>query len=167
MQINIDWQRRYLPQVKRILKDNAAEFISVEEASDDEDKHHATDFNIIIVGGVVAVRIRRSDCRYRDWTIRSRILQGKTELAKLLDGYGDWYLYCWTNKNAVIKEWILIDLERVRSSNLLNIITKKPDIPNGDGTYFKSVSIGELNINDCLLVLNIKEYQPQWKGLNV
>ena len=125
--------------------------IIIDEASIEDDKHHATDFVAHIKGGDVAVRIRRPDCLFRDWTIRSKIIYGKTELAKLQDGFGDWYLYCWTNQKGNINEWMFIDLNLVRISGLLDKMALQFDIPNNDGTYFKSCSIAELIKNECLM----------------
>lgn len=99
------------------------------------------------------VRIRRHDCDYRDLTIRSISRNGgKTELQKLREGFGDWYIYCWTNEKQQINEWMLINLNCVRESGLLGIY--REDIPNGDGTFFRVVSFTELRLNKCITSYN-------------
>lgn len=147
-QTNRGFADSYTDAVKDILKQNAMHIVTIAVAQDNLDKQQATDMTITISGGCVAVRVRRDNTRYRDLTIRSRTkFGGKTELAKIREGFADWYLYCWT-KDGNISEWIIVDLDCLRESGLLDLSRK--EIPNGDGTYFVNVTIAELRANNCI-----------------
>ena len=139
------WADRYMEQVTDILRKNAMHIIKIELADDDSDMHQATDLFVKVSGGSVAVRVRRSkfNNQERDWTIRSSRPNGyKTELQKLREGHGDWYLYCWTNEHGTIDTYWLIDLGRVREKGLLD--RQRYEFNNKDGTKFVAVRAGEL-----------------------
>jgi hypothetical protein len=147
------WGVGYEEQVKIILKKLIHHCVVISVAPAEEDNKHATDFTIKLLGGAVAVRLRRSDCRFRDLTIRSLRSNGaKTELAKIQEGFAARYFYGWTDIHRVIAEWILVDLDKMRSSQLFKI-PRRP-VPNGDGTFFVAFSIKDLIDAGCLL-----EYQ--------
>lgn len=146
---NWDFQQGYYGQVERILKQNAPHFVNVRIASKDQDMKQATDFIVIIEGGEIAVRIRRANVRWRDLTIRSRIGHAKTEIHKIREGFGRYYLYCWTDANNAICDWILVDLDLLRESGLLE---NRKEIPNKDGyTAFINIPAIELAANGCLI----------------
>jgi hypothetical protein len=136
------WQSKYINDVKAILKSQAMKIVNVEVATPEEDMKHATDFKIKITAGDVAVRIRRDNCRYRDLTIRAYNKGYKTEIHKLREGYGDWYLYAWTSGNS-ISEWMLIDLNVMRNNDCFS--EDRPIRMNKDGnTGFISYPLSEL-----------------------
>jgi len=138
---NWDWQLQHIEQIKSIIKSQAMHIIKVEVSSPEDDMKHATDLDVQILGGRVAVRIRR-DIRYRDLTIRAVNNGKKTEIHKLREGYGDWYLYAWTTENRV-SDWILVDISVMRLNNCFT--ETRPIIMNKDGcTGFVTYSIGEL-----------------------
>lgn len=140
----------YLPEVIEILKRNAMHIVTIRVAPEEQDIQQATDMLIEVTGGSVAVRVRRPYKNIRDLTIRSRIRYGGiTELAKLRAGYGDWYLYCWTGENEKIAEWILVDINKMRSSRILD--EPRPEISNRDGTFFVAIPTSELCANDCIV----------------
>lgn len=144
----------YLESFKDILERNSMHFLSLEVSDYEKDTQEATDMLIKIEGGDVALRVREPSCLYRDLTIRSRSRWGyKTELDKLKEGFGDWYLYGWGNGYGIVKEYILIDLHKLREFNLLNITRR--EISNGDGTKFISIPIGELQMYGCIVTMNI------------
>ena len=146
---NWSFQLKYYDAIEAILKANASSFIIINVADPKLDKEQATDFVVTIEGGDVAVRIRRSDCRYRDLTIRSRSnYGGRTEINKIRDGCGKYYLYCWEGASGKLDEWILVDLDMARKNEL---IENRSNIPNGDGTYFIAISLMELYKTDCLI----------------
>ena len=146
--INRAWADQYTEQVIALLVSNAAHIVNVEVAPQYQDAHYATDMIIQVVGGCVAVRIRR-DTEHRDLTIRSTLPSGaKTELQKIQEGFADWYLYAWT-RNGQICEWILVDLNRLRTSG--TIYVQRPEIPNGDGTFFVAIPVAELLANNCIV----------------
>lgn len=130
-------------QVCEILKQNAMHIIKIEIATPDEDMKRSTDLKATVTGGSVAVRTRRPYRTFRDLTIRAHKNGNKTEIHKLREGYGDWYLYAWENEFGILSEWILVDINKMRSSGLL--YESRPIQPNKDGvTGFISYSIEEL-----------------------
>lgn len=151
-----EWADTFLPQIVDILKSNAIYILEIRIADSDKDTKEATDLVISVTGGDVAVRIRRGKYhKYRDWTIRSvRDSGAKTELNKLRDGFAKWYLYLWTDSENIV-DWILVDLERSRSSGLL--FKDRRNISNGDGTYFVAIPVNEIKRFNCL----VSEYTAQ------
>jgi hypothetical protein len=107
----------------------------------------------ILDSGEIAVRIRRANVRWRDLTIRSRIGHAKTEIHKIREGFGRYYLYCWTNESNIISDWILVDLNQLRESGLLE---NRKEITNKDGyTAFINIPAIELAANGCLLASKV------------
>lgn len=148
----------YLDSFKEILKRNSMHFLSLEVSDDEKDTQEATDMIIKIEGGDVALRVRDANKHFRDFTIRSRSKNGgKTEIDKIKEGFGDWYLYGWGN-NGYVKEYILVDLGKVRDFNLLK---GRKEIPNYDGTRFINIQIGELQMCGCLVAKSVSEKTQQ------
>ena len=141
---NFGWQSNYYPQIKSILMENLGKIVNINIADQEQDMKRATDFVITMTGGDVAVRIRRDGYyKFHDFTIRSSKPSGhKTELQKIIDGYGDFYLYCWTVGDD-IKKWVLINLEKLRISGILN--KPRREIQNTDGSSnFIAIGLDEL-----------------------
>ena len=136
-------------QLIAILKNHAAVFIEFEDASFEEDTQHATDMKIVTKGKAIAVRIRNSDCRFRDLTIRSSNRGYCTEIDKIRKGDGDIYLYGWKDGADNIIEYLLVNIDKFRDSGLLD--EKRSEIPNYDGTAFTTYSIGELEKTGCII----------------
>lgn len=100
----------------------------------------------------IAARVRRHGYADRypfEFTVRSKRDSGsKTELAKLLEGWGDWMFYAHSNQfETAFDKWMLIDLSAWRE-HLLRVgysdqgwqhLSKKQS--NGDGTYFVAFDI--------------------------
>lgn len=139
----------YLPAFKDILEKNSMNFLSMKVSDEHKDMKEATDMIIKIEGGDVALRVRDASIKYRDLTIRSRTkFGGKTELQKLKEGFGDWYLYGW-GRQRIIEEYVLVDLDRMRDFKILD--KNRKEIPNGDGTYFVNIDLGELEMCGCII----------------
>jgi len=141
-----------MPQVFDVIRANIGSIVSIDIADDNLDMKQATDVVVNITAGSVAVRVRTERCKYRDWTVRSRSLYGgETELSKLKKGFANWYLYAWSTA-GVLSEWMLIDLDKVRSGGILD----RPwsEIPNGDGTKF--ISIPRHVLGNCIVASNIE-----------
>lgn len=146
----------YLEAFKDILRRNSMNFLSLEVSDEYKDTQEATDMLIKIEGGDVALRVRNPSCKFRDFTIRSRSKYGgKTEIDKLKEGFGDWYLYGWGDGNGNILEWILIDLNKLRQFRLLD--KERQENWNHDGTKFIGIPIGELQMTGCLISKQLKE----------
>jgi len=150
-----NWQEGYLPEVRRILLQNAAFLFTVQIASFQQDVKEATDMVLSVQGQKrIGVRLRRAEYGYRDLTIRaSRVSGAQTELSKIQAGLGDAYLYGWTI-GLHISEWMLIDLNRLRASGLL---TFAPLRHNKDGqTSFIAISYPMLRQYGCVLNANVR-----------
>ena len=136
---NWDFSEKYMPTIKRILSKYALRFVSIEVADEQEDMTQAFDLKVTTKNGRVAVRIRRASIQYRDFTVRAYNKGYKTEIHKLREGYGDWYLYAWESEGK-ISEYALIDINKARP-----LFEKDKDlIPNKDGTKFYAYAFDEL-----------------------
>jgi len=147
---NRQWADAFTPQIIALIKDNLRQIARVVIASQDDDRHKATDMVVRIDSGDIAVRIRRPDCRYRDLTLRAYVASGyPTELEKIRTGFGRWYLYAWADSTGQLAEWMLIDLDKVRDTGLLadRQLTYNP----GGQTGFVSIGLAELCEHDCII----------------
>lgn len=152
---NWDFSEKYICEVQKILQQNAMYIVNVEVATPEDDMKHATDLKIKITAGDVSVRIRRSKYTFRDITIRAYKDGYKTEIHKLRDGYGDWYLYAWENTDQNgIAEWVLVDLNKARP-----LFLKEKEVKmNKDGhSGFVNYSINELEEYNAVVVHNISK----------
>lgn len=145
-QSEFEWQKRFMPQIVAILKENSKHLISIDIAPMHDDVHHATDLVLKINGiGSIAVRIRRyilnryTNMPYRDFTIRAKTRYNiKTEIHKLKEGFAQWYLYCWLDEtNENISSYILIDLNLVREYGIFDLNHRIR--MNYDGTGFIAI----------------------------
>lgn len=149
------WSDGYLPEVRRILLQNAMYLFTVEVASFHQDVKQATDMLLMVSGRRnVAVRLRRASYQQRDLTIRASRASGvRTELDKIRAGSGDIYLYGWTLEMQ-IQEWMLVDLHRLRASGLLD--ARWPVIGNQDMvTHFIAIPYRTLRERGCVLAANV------------
>ena len=109
------WSDGLLPQVKRIL----GEYL-IGEAAYEEDRDHNTDLIVLCIEPVrIACRIRRHGYlrRYPDqFTVRSGRPSGaKSELAKIMDGWGDYMFYGFADPEETrLVSWVLLDLLEFR-----------------------------------------------------
>jgi len=109
------WSDRFLPEIKRIL---GAYLIG--EAPQQEDAERNTDLIVLRMEPVrIACRVRRTKYMqdYGDeFTIRSDLPSGtKTELAKIIEGYGDYLFYGFgDDKNNRLTAYTLADLRIFR-----------------------------------------------------
>jgi hypothetical protein len=153
------WADTFETQVLSILKILLPYVVVLSVASIEADTKRATDFEIKLRDGTIAVRVRRmEECSERDLTIRSRRKDNiKTELAKIKEGHASRYFYAWADAQDIIidREWMLVDLDKVRSMGLLE--KPRKEIPNKDkegkpdGTAFIYISYHELRKNGCIL----------------
>jgi len=146
------WSDQFLSRVMAILKDNAKYLLDVQISSEKDDKTQATDINLEIKGGDVAVRILRKN-KYNTITIRSYRSSGaKTELAKLKEGYCKWYFFGWCKEDE-LNEWVIVDIDKLRKSKLLDgykTIMNKDNI-----TGFIAIPLKDLVFHDCIVTFNI------------
>lgn len=139
---NWEFSEKHIDKIKSILKNQAMHIVNIEVATVDEDLKKSTDLKVTITTGTVAVRIRRNNCKFRDLTIRAFSGNYETEIHKLRKGFAKWYLYGWL-VNDEIKDWMLIDIDKMRNSGILN--NDKNIIMNYDNkTGFIIYTISEL-----------------------
>ena len=151
-----EWASQYNGKVMEIIRKLAGKIINVREGTPTEDMKQATDMVVEVNVGAIAVRVRRIKFNnpYDDVTIRSYSRGNKTEIHKIKEGWGSWYLYAWDRCN----NWVFYDIDRLRDSGLLEDEIKQ--IPNGDGTRFHSISVKTLDKHEVIVDCseNIREY---------
>jgi hypothetical protein len=156
-----NWGDSYSRQVMDILKPLTPYCVDLSIAPVVEDNKHATDYVVTMAGGSIAVRVRRPWYEYRDLTIRSRRDNGqKTELAKIKEGHAFRYFYGWTTDKNTISEWMLVDLDKLRASGLLernwNERPNKDKQGKSDGTWFIAIPFTVLEKAGCIIERQLK-----------
>ncbi len=132
---DFDRQRKFIPQIKRLLAEKL-----VDEAPPEEDRLHNTDLLVLKLSTVrVACRVRTFDYldKYgHEFTLRARRPSGAdTELAKVVSGWGDYIFYAIaTPDDCDLAVWMLGDLNVFRRWYVRQLwLGKRPrEIPNGD-----------------------------------
>lgn len=140
--VNRHWSDRFIPEIRRIV---GAHLLSI--APDHMDMRQATDLLMLDGRDVrIAARVRRHGYAGKfpyDFTIRSRLPSGnRTELAKIVDGEGDWLFYGHANAEETgFDLWWLLDLRAFRAGLIRQASNGYPissgDRRNADGTCFK------------------------------
>lgn len=137
-----DLNSKYLPQVRRILINKAYIFTRFREATLKEDQEYGFDAVLSFPDVKIPIRIRKNEyLKFMDLTIRSKYGNGsKTEIHKIMEGFGDFYFYGWSDETNLKKQnnkivtYMILDLNIFRNT-ILDRPTFK-DKANGDGTYF-------------------------------
>jgi len=124
------WSDRFLPEIKRILGEHL-----IQEPPIAEDAERNTDLIVLRLDAIrIACRVR--DNRYLDrygdeFTIRSSRTSGaKTELTKVIEGWGDYLFYGFANKdNTKLAQWRIISLNVFRLWFMRQISLRGGDMP--------------------------------------
>ena len=109
------WSDRFLPEIKRILGEHL-----IAEPPVEEDAERNTDLVVLRLDAVrIACRIRKYGYLDRygsEFTIRAGRPSGtKTELTKVIEGWGDYLFYGFADENEkYLAHWILGDLKAFR-----------------------------------------------------
>jgi hypothetical protein len=150
-QLDKAWADEYVPAIRAVVDRIASKIINIQIATEQDDQENATDYIITIDAGKIACRVRRSNCGFRDLTIRAwRSSGAKTELNKIKEGFARWYLYAWANEKHGFCDWILVNLDRLRESGLL--LEQRKLIYNKDGTTaFITITLTELIQHNALV----------------
>jgi len=142
--INRAWSDQFLPEIRRIVGPHLLVPSPLEV-----DREQAADLIVLRARDMaVAARVRR--CGYADeypydvyFTVRSRLDNGcKTEMAKLMEGWGDWMFYGHAGlAPGSVDRWWLIDLHLWRERLLREGFAQgwkhlAKQQSNGDGTHF-------------------------------
>lgn len=107
------WSDRYLTEIKSILGCHL-----IGEPPIEEDQEHNTDLIVLKMDPVrIGVRIRREEYYNKypcEFTIRAGRPNGhKTELTKIVEGWGDYFFYGFGGEVSLLK-WTLCDLKVFR-----------------------------------------------------
>lgn len=137
------WSDQFLPHMRALIGPHL-----LVPSSFEVDTKQAADLVVLRARDMtIACRIRRHGYADRypwEFTVRSARDSGmRTELEKLIDGWGDWMFYAHASANATrVERWLLIDLAAWRAALIrdrakLSIANKS----NGDGTHFVSFDV--------------------------
>jgi hypothetical protein len=132
------WSDKFIPAMKQIIGPHL-----LEPAPAEWDVGKATDLVVLQARNVcIAARVRRhgyADRYGHEFTIRSQRDSGaRTEMEKIIDGWGDWMFYGHADKGETgFDRWSLIDLRAFRAA----LVRAKGSVvferhSNGDGTHF-------------------------------
>lgn len=109
------WADRFLPEIKGILGEHL-----ISEPPIEEDAERNTDLMVFRLDAIrIACRVRKHQylSRYGDeFTIRAGRPNGvKTELTKIIEGWGDYFFYGFSDENEEkLSRWLLGDLDAFR-----------------------------------------------------
>lgn len=113
-EINKAWSDKYIPEIKHILG-----LYLIGEAPQEEDACRNTDLIVLRLESVrIGCRIRRpgyADIYGNEFTIRTSRPSGmKTELTKIIEGWGDYFFYGHAGNDGLLSAWALCDLKSFR-----------------------------------------------------
>lgn len=159
VQVDFDWQMRFLPTIRNIVGP-----LLLEPAPPELDMSEATDMLVLRARDMrIACRIRRHGYAEKygwQFTLRSRRDSGAiTELEKIKNGWGDWLFYgheFYPGKVSILR-WFVIDLSAWRS-HMMSGHPWGSDIPNGDGTYFRAWDVRKFRSNPPICIKSSDEY---------
>jgi len=131
---------KYLNEIKQILGLHL-----IGEPPVEEDQKRCTDLIVLTMAPVrILCRVRREKYieKYGDeFTIRSKLASGeKTELAKIIEGWGDYMFYGFGNDAGKLVKWTLADVKVFRLAYMRSLAAKKPigfERQNADATDSK------------------------------
>ncbi|MDR1574143.1 MAG: hypothetical protein LBS24_07525, partial [Clostridiales Family XIII bacterium] len=109
------WSDKFLPQIKRILGE-----CLITEPPIEEDIERNTDLIVLRLDSVrIACRVRKHKylARYgNEFTVRAGRPSGaKTELTKIIEGFGDYFFYGFADENETeLAKWLIGDLRAFR-----------------------------------------------------
>ena len=133
------WSDKFIPIVKLIV---GSHLLNV--TSDEVDQNQASDLVTLNSNPTsIACRIRRHGWCLdfpTQFTLRSARDSGsKTELEKIVEGFGDWLFYAHSSiTESGFDQWFLISLNNFRHHWTYNREAIKHGAqPNGDGTHFE------------------------------
>lgn len=139
---NREWSDKFIQKFQMV-----AGLLITSPAPMIDDAFRNTDMLVLTARNVrIACRVRRHEF-YKsypyDFTIRSARDTGtKTELSKILEGWGDYLIYGFANQtNTNLEAWRIIDLSEFRRQFSGLQYSK---LSNGDGTHFCAFDVRRL-----------------------
>lgn len=113
-----------------------------------QDRNECTD--LVSNQGKAGIRIRKASYPYRDFTIRNRQYQVKSQIDKIQNSPLTHYLLMYQNENGHISQVYLIDIQAMRKQNLFQIM-KTNYKSNHDSTGFYYLSLAKLKALNCIV----------------
>ena len=144
------WSDKFITKIKRII----GEYFITEIR--DEDIFHNTDLIVFKLEPIrIACRVRRFSyyLKYRnEFTIRKTRPSGnKSELAKIIEGYGDYLFYGFSNKNEDdLIQWFLGDLSVFRLWFMKQSIKNNGVLPGIERINYDGSSVFQVFITNEL-----------------
>ena len=134
------WSDKFLPEIKRHL----GEFLIEEPKDFEEDRKNNTDLVVLELRAVrIACRIRKDKYREKygdEFTVRERRNSGnKTELAKIVEGWGNFIFYGFADERH-LTQWLIGDLNAFRLWFNYELVRNKGVIPGIPQTNFDGSS---------------------------
>lgn len=129
------WSDKFLPPIKRILGEHL-----IAEPPVEEDQFRNSDLMVLNLNSIrVGCRVRRHSYLERygsQFTIRAERGSGsKTELQKIVEGWGDYLFYGFSNESETdICRWVLVDLYALRWHLFRHFRGDKHLMSNHDGS---------------------------------
>ena len=113
-QENKKWSDAFIPEIKRALAG-----VLLCESPVEEDQERNTDLIVLRMEAKrVACRVRRLSYLHKfgdEFTIRATLPSGKkTELAKVIEGFGDYIFYGFAGDDGTLMKWSIGDLNVFR-----------------------------------------------------
>ena len=152
------WSDRFLTEIKGILGTHL-----IAESPVKEDQERNTDLIVLRMDAIrIGCRVRRADkyfAKYaNEFTIRTSRPKGtKTELAKLIEGWGDYFFYGFgDDKTGKLVRWGLGDLRVFRLWFNSEIVKNNGELPGIEQTNrdnssnFRAFSWTELPASFCI-----------------
>lgn len=153
MKVEAEWQKDkrwsdiFIPEIKGILGTHL-----IGEPPLAEDSLHNTDLMVLKLDAVrIGCRIRKFDyLNFSDeFTLRASRRENKTELAKVIEGWGDYFFYGFSDRDGrKLSAWMLGDLKVFRLWFTTTIVKNEGRVPGQlNENYDGSSTFRAFNIN--------------------
>jgi hypothetical protein len=172
--IDREWSDQFIPRIKTLVGP-----LLLQPSSLQIDRTEAADLIILVAKDLrIAARVRRAGYAAQypwQFTVRSFRESGeKTELSKIIDGWGDWFFYGhhWAGREPdrngpEIRPWWLIDLHAFRAALIRDrkeLLIKTGTMENGDGTSFRWFDIRSFPKNILIETSHKNEWIELWSS---
>lgn len=120
------WSDLYIPAFKTVLGP-----LLIDEATFNRDQHEATDLVFYARERCIGCRVRRPGYAEKypwDFSLRaSRVSGAKTELKKIMEGWGDWLVYAHAaiGDTYEFSRWLIVDLAMFRQALMVDAYTRE------------------------------------------
>lgn len=145
------WSDQFIPEIKSVL----GQYL-IGEAPVEEDALRNTDLITLSMAPMrIACRVRREKHymegdRRNEFTFRTKVPSGnKTELEKVMEGWGDYFFYGFGGDDKRLIGWTICNLAMYRHwanemARRFNCRVCGNTYPNGDGTWFEAFNWSQI-----------------------